>query len=611
MLWRRNQRSPSPPRLTSSMPEMERHLAGMGSASSTSKRSELEPSSTLSEDMTATSNQDPGCDDTKAVGSDCLPGRNLTDPLVTAEDNAKASTIPDAENIDPLDSGSMVAIRIKAQRCRPRFLVLLTCVSYLLFHVLGVHLGLRLINSYTEPRLNRAENQLQAAVSDIVSERIVHYKLASLLNATLEPQNQESYEGCLARGLHKADKMFLGVDFTPYADARDQTVDWVMDNCDRLHYTPHLYSLNSSRLLSVINSVRKSAENAFTLLKYRAALLRSKIRGIPQSLSAERRAPSTSHNVTTPAKMPFGFSLDCEGRSRCRPIHSGLQPSAADRTMMLAVAAKASKEMHRWTYPFKRLTSAVNLILAPLSYLQPSLFIIWWISILLSCPVPWSQAASAPATSKSSRMRMHLGRVIASLTQDEKLALGLFIHTTLYMLLHYEYDFVTFDFDRLLLPVGLGFCAFHVPQALVFFSPCPWKAVNVPEDLRSFCRAAHELYLIAQNKSVPDPNLKESCCPLGRRLAASSTAKPASKIGARFISPLTSMSEDLQQERKAMHLEQGKESYDDVDADEYGYATETDSEYDSDVQHASYVDLTGGATPTVSEDEEQWAVVED
>lgn len=187
------------------------------------------------------------------------------------------------------------------------------------------------------------------------------------------------------------------------------------------------------------------------------------------------------------------------------------------------------------------------------------------------------------------------------MTRDEKLALGLFINTALYKLLHYEFDFITSEFDCLLLPIGLGFCVFHIPQALVFLNPVPGPT----ETLRSFCRAIHELYLIARGASVPEPTPKEECSPS----AASSPPKPASKIGARFISPLTSISEDLQQERKAMHEEQDRQR-DDVDP-EYGYATETDSEYDSDVQHASYVDLTGGATPMVVDDGEEWAVVED
>ncbi|KAJ4983775.1 hypothetical protein SVAN01_10753 [Stagonosporopsis vannaccii] len=605
MFWRKKEHSPSPPHLTSSIPGIQRHLTAMDSNTLGRPTGKVDGSSLAPGNILVT----PDCDHDHGkaqADSSNKPAPDLAQKqAAVVKDDSNISTPPATENTaSPNKVGIILS---KAQLSRPRLLVLVMCVSSLLFQSLGVGLGLRFINGYTEPRRHQAQVKMQDAWTEL---HVVHHKLGVLLSTTMEQQYQESYEACLARGLCSANKIFLGINFTPYPNARNQTMDWVMDNCDRLHYTPSVVTSDTSTFLKIMNKLRESAEGVLTLFKHRAALLRSKIRGIGRPLAAEQTVLRSGHNTTTrsrmPERMPLGFKLDCEGRTRCRLLYSGPNRSIVNEKTTLEIAAETRTDLYRRSLLFKKIFDITGHIISMLAILQTLLLACYLGSVRLSCPLPLRQSTSSPETSRTARIRWLLHSAVTSFTHDEKLALGLFINTALYTLLHHNFDFITSEFDRLLLPVGLGFCAFHTPQVMLFFLDLD---SHNTETLLSFCRATHELYLIVRGCSVPDLEPEEDSCPLRSAPAASSPTKHTSKIGARFISPLTSISEDLRQERKAMHAEQGKPR-DDIEP-QYGYATDIDSDYDSDIQHASYVDLTGGATPMVFEDGEEWAVVEE
>jgi len=556
-------------------------------------------------------NEDQDQGKAQAVGSSDKPVMSQAQSQAAfAENDLKASTSPSIESVASPKLELFSVIRSKAQRSRPRFLVLVTCVSYLLFQSLGIGFGLRLINGYAEPRHQQAELRLQAAWSDLARDSVMPHKLDELLGTTMERRYQESYEACLARGLYIADRIFLGLDFTLYPDARERTMDWVMDDCDRLHYTPAVVTKDVSKLLAMVNRLWESAEVVLELFKHRVTFLRSKVRGDVQPLAAEQSVLRSNHHTAarseTPQKMPFGFSLDCEGRSRCRLICSGPYRSLTDEKTTLENIANSNKKLHQRSLRFKKILHIKGHIIYLLTILQ-LLFSICYLGVArLSSSFPLPRSILAPKAFKTGRVGSLFHSVISNLTHNEKLTLGYVVNTALYALLHYEFDFITSEFDLLLFPVGLGFCAFHAPQVVAFFfDPNP----DTTESLLGFCRAAHQLYLILRGESVLDSKSSKECCPLQRAPASPAPLRPASKIGARFISPLTSISEDLHQEREAMHAKQGT-LRDDIEP-QYGYATDTDSEHDSDVLHASYVDLTGGATPTVFNDGEEWAVIEE
>ncbi|KAJ4341753.1 alpha,alpha-trehalase nth1 [Ascochyta clinopodiicola] len=523
---------------------------------------------------------------------------NVKEHLLAAENNLQASINP--ENAKARQRRSLITLT--ATRSRSRILALLICASCLLFHLLGIDLGLRLMNGYTEPRLHRAEVQLQAAKSYQYREQFLYTQLGHLSGATLDRRYSENYEQCLTRGLYFADDVYLGLDLTQYPEVRNRTMEWVTDNCGRLLHTPQLLRPEVFRFWTATSEYRLFAEKFFARIRTRAALLRCRWFGTNPRPAAKSivvgQRNSTAERTKMPTKMPFGIILDCAGPPPCRLVESKSSNSTTSSKSPEDAVVAARKQVKKWSWSFDRVFRVNRYMISVFALLQPLFGNLFFLTILVSRPRP--QLKSTLST--RSGVWLRICSAIARLHKDQELALGLAINSALYALLHYELEYVIEEFDRLLLPVGAGFCAFHVPQILAFFDPVSKKT----ESIRSFCRAIKELYIISQGAESPRLAVEEC-----RRSARQrSDARPVSKIAARFISPLTPISEDIQQERKAMHAEQGKRLGADFEP-EAGYATETDSDYDSDVQHASYVDLTGGATPTVSEDGSDWSVVDD
>jgi hypothetical protein len=271
---------------------------------------------------------------------------------------------------------------------------------------------------------------------------------------------------------------------------------------------------------------------------------------------------------------------------------------------------EADREAKKWSWSAKLSNVldtniyAIYLLLC----LQALLAHIYFLADILSRPrLPSQRCSWVRVKALPSRLCHRL----ATLQGDELVFLGCFPNVVLYALLHTQVKYIISEFDSPLLPVGCSCFVFHSVQMVVFFDPTS----DGTEHLRGLYRSIKELYLIARGVEVPEltiskPTPRRPSAPCNRTTACSTILNPASKITARFISPLTPISEDLKQELKAIHTEQGKRCRDDVEP-QYGYATESESGYDSDEQHADYVDLAGGATPTVSEDEAGWSVVDE
>ncbi|KAF9692792.1 hypothetical protein EKO04_008988 [Ascochyta lentis] len=598
MLWRGKHRPQSPSRSPAAAAETKHRSNAMHPHVSDPQIDETDVFVTTHGDSPAPSDSEEDKIETQPSNSTHEPLSRIAKELpLVAEEDLQASKTSETTKARKRRNPSSVT----ATRSRPQILTLLVCVSYLLIHLLGVDLGLRLINGYAEPRLHRAEVQLHAAKSDLFREQFLYSNMDYLFSATLDRRYGESYEQCLARGLYLVDEVFFGLDFTQNPEVRDWTMEWATDSCGRLLHTPQLLRPETFKFWKMASRYRQLAEKAFILIKYRAALLRCRWFGMdPPRLAAKPIVVEQNNSSTKPpVKMPFGFALNCDGSPPCRLIYSGPSNSNTSKTTSENAVVEARKQVKKWSWPLDKALRFNDYIVGTFTFLQALLESLFLLAILISRPL------SQPKSSSSARLAgvwPRICNVIARFNEDEQLAIGLIINTALYALLHYQLQYIIEEFDRPLLPIGAGFCAFHVPQILAFFDPVSDKI----DSIRSFCRATKELYMISQGADPPQLADKD------RRLAArqSSDAKPASKIVTRFISPLTPISEDIRQEREAMHAEQGRQLCADLEF-EAGYATDSDSDYDSDVQHASYVDLTGGATPTISEDGSDWSVVED
>ncbi|KAF1349366.1 hypothetical protein EJ07DRAFT_184553 [Lizonia empirigonia] len=522
---------------------------------------------------------------------------HVLNPHVKQVDRVKTST-----------GNSSKFISAKAKRSKPRLLTLLACVSYLLFNLLGVDLGLRLINGYTEPRLHRAEAQLRAANSGLFAEQRLLIEFDGLMTSNLDRRYMESDEHCLARALYQIDDVFLGIPWWKDPDVRNRAVEWATDNCHKLLYTPQLHTPNTFSVWTTANRLRRDAIEAFFIHKYHAVVRVYQWLGLdPWSIqvpSSFKHPVDAIKQPDVPLKMPFGFALDYNGPFRCRLVYSGLSDPTW-KTSRDAIA-EARKQVNKWAYPFEEVFRTNGRMIRLLASLQLLLGNLALFAVLLSRGRPRPQPRPmSPLSARLAGRWKRTSNTVAQFQEDEQLVIGLIINAALYVLLRYQLKNITSEFDRSLLPVGAGFCALHIPQILFFFDPLSEKM----ESMHSACRSVKELYLITQGHQLSQSIPKKQIFSGRVKPSSSPAAKPASKIAARFISPLTSISEDIQQERRALYAARSKQPRVDFEP-EVGYATETDSNYDSNVQEASYVNLPDGATLKVSENESEWSIVE-
>ncbi|KAF1924108.1 uncharacterized protein M421DRAFT_9101 [Didymella exigua CBS 183.55] len=500
-------------------------------------------------------------------------------------------------------------IRVKAQRSRSRLLTLIACISYLLFHLMGVNIGLRAIQGYTEPRLQHAKVHLENTHQALAVDYLLDIQLINLHDTILDRRYMETgYEECLVRGLNKANYVFRGLDFTSCPHVRNQTADWVTSNCRRLLYTPQVHSLRASKLRRQAEHIRQTIEKMLKLVRSRFALLQGKLQPNNSQLAAKPFLVDSANNkhkhLRVVPDMPYGFSLECQDQTRCRLFHSGpITPDKTSKTLKDAVT-DARKEVEKWSWKLGTMSHRIDYLRTPLAILQPLLVLCYLFATMINLRRPQSPGPKPAIAEKNGCAWKRVCHAVAHFQHDERHAVGLIINTALYALLSFQLEYIVPEFDRLLLPFGLGFCVFHSIHFAAFIDPHPVGTAD--QSVHDVVVAVKELYLIAQGVDVPEPT------PAKRPASKPKTrhaAKPASKIAARFISPLTPIAEDLQRERKTMRAEQVKAPRDYMEF-QYGYATETDDGYDSDAECSSYVDLAGGVTPTDSEDDDMVVVAE-
>jgi len=498
---------------------------------------------------------------------------------------------------------------IKAKRSQSRILALSACISYVLFHCLGVDLGVRLIAGYAEPRLHQAEVQLQAVTNGLIRERLLHVKLDSLLDTTMGQCYTESYENCLVRGLYKANAVFLGMDFTQYPDVRNPTVEWIASNCGKIMHAPQLFAPETSKdWVQTVSRLRWLAEKAFELFRYNTALLwcgwtkanprlatKSPLAANPVVTKTTCKTASSSKIST---EVPFGFTLDC-GESLCRLVYIGPSNSTIDGQTLKQALVKAHKDIRKWTLPSERVIYISSYVISLLSLLQ---LLFGAVSLLMFAHSQPQSRSKLPLSKRIKGIWLLIHNAMPRLEEDKQLI----INAALYALLRWELAYTIPEFGILLLPVGTSLCAFHALEILAFFDPVSSRK----ESMRSFWRSIKELYLIVQGHNLPRKTPLKRSYSGNKSTHPHANGKPASMIALRFISPLTSFSEDIQQELKAMHMDQGNQPsvnfYPETSCD-----TDPDSEDESNPNHASFIDLISDTPPAILEYRSEWFVVEE
>lgn len=672
MVWPRKPPSTPPPQPASTGPEMERPLPtttsknnrysfidmfrGAGGATQAAAVPTPDPPvedrgspQVVPDGLPAASTDTKDADKVQAVGSEteALPGSEVTsrkdvgggsDGSTTPEvdltsnkdvgDNSNSSTSP---VVNLPRSKKAKTVQRKAKYSLPRLLVIGACVSYMFVQVWGLTLGLHFVNEYASARVCQAESAMGVASEDLAIERTMYMHLDQLSKTELQWQYMESYQHCLVRGLFTAKKSFPVYPFDMHPDVRNQTLDWISKNCDKLFFTPQVHPSNMSLLRKVAEDARRVAKDALSLVKYRVLLLRRRFRGT----KVTGHATTANHPfrifeewpiTRESARLLSSFRLDCDESTRCHLVFSGKD----FRWSKVAGAdfANANKEISKWSFPFKKYLRISRVLLSALYFLQAYLLICSAIALHLSLP----QLQSPPGQSIK-RILAELKLRIRQLFDHREMSANIdlfWVGGVMCMPLRWRSFSDSLTSCNMLLPVGLIMIAiFPVGCSLAFFFPIPGSKRNA----RSFYRASKELWKILQgDEAFLDSLSKKGTKGASTTPKASPATKPALKTETHHISPATSLAEDLQQARKTLHAERDQTSDDETEDtsssdevddtsssssdSEHTPASETVSDFDSDTDSAaSYVDLTGGATPAISdkgsEHGEEWAVVQD
>jgi hypothetical protein len=422
----------------------------------------------------------------------------------------------------------------------------------------------------------------------------------------------ESHEECLARGLEFANEQFLGIDFTQYAEVRNQTMDWTTENCARLFHTPRVSEESAHKMAvtywaKATYNTRQRVVKALKRVKKRVSLIRTWLIGGKQSHAVIKlEANSSSLDYTSRRlNMPFGFEAVCDLHHPCRLLYRNESISAPTMTDL----AEAVTDAKRTAATFHDLDEIISVFTNINSCFIVFFFLLEFTAIMtyLAMSLHVKEASPQSSASKTSpRLKS-----FSKLEEDERYASGSLIIQLAVSLAQWKlYDF-TNSGSRYLLPFGLLAISFSGVQLMNFH-----LLDTQVEHIRNVFRAISELVLIMGDRECDIPLLllpgPETTADLNDRpdhrnkAAASDKPEVTSKVAARFISPTTTMHEDIQAELKTIRGQQDESWRSRFEADSDS-DTDTDDDDDDD---KVFVELGCSALPTVSEKNGGWTFVD-
>jgi hypothetical protein len=151
----------------------------------------------------------------------------------------------------------------------------------------------------------------------------------------------ETYDDCLARALQQANKRLFGLGFQ-YPDIRNQTIDWTVENCGRLHYAPQVLQPTAeqavrTRWAQTFSQGRRITEKVLGVTMHHVTLVRSWLAKYVDSrfLKAPKQPPIHSPilkrmETFKHPTMPFGFALECKDSS-CRLVYAPTPNAPTDK----------------------------------------------------------------------------------------------------------------------------------------------------------------------------------------------------------------------------------------------------------------------------------------
>ncbi|KAI4710131.1 hypothetical protein J4E89_005363 [Alternaria sp. Ai002NY15] len=304
------------------------------------------------------------------------------------------------------------------QRAFPRVAILLTCAIYLASSFAAVYVGFHGIANMIYPRHNQAVDEYLVLSSSKYTEDALYKNLDTLLSSQLNRGFMETHEDCLVRGLKEANYELYGLGFQ-YPDMRTQVMDWTMENCGRLQYTPQVVIQDPTPQQAVLTYWADASYRSRRMLEGALGAVQQQARRFLKLLSSaftnRKPSPLTEHvpvsantSGTLPPsralpKVPFGFALRCEPTEPCRLVYPSGSSKRANKVgvsrEVLAKLKREIKEMRDASRQVKKAEWATEQVVIFFDYIHASILVVMFAIIFSVAPFVVPKALRPPPPS--------------------------------------------------------------------------------------------------------------------------------------------------------------------------------------------------------------------
>ena len=502
----------------------------------------------------------------------------------------------------------------KLDLAHPRLLIQMICLAYLATVCTIFNIGGQAMRGYLQPRIHMANAQIEAAKSLANQENVLYTQLEGVLSRPLPGRFMESYEECLARGLTSANEQFLGIDFTRYPEVRIQTMDWATENCNRLFHAPRVVNSSPEEItitywVKATYKARQLAMEALTRFRRKASFIRTWLAGDKQmQVAVESKAGSnSSYDSSQHFDMPFGFEALCHAPSPCKLVYRNVSSSNPAKMNPENTTAEAERTVATFSYLDKlaRFYMIFNLAsIASVSFVEMIAGLVYLVMacFVLMRPLPCFVASKASLGSLKS---------FSELGDDRSyVCVCLLIQGAVSMARLKLEGFLTSG-SRFLLPFSLVSFVVAAIQLVNFF------LVDAEvEYFESMVRSGIDLCLIMlgrdldlHTRDVPSPDGIASndnrSYPHGNASTVFNKPEATSKVAARFVSPMTTIHEDIQAELKAIRAQHGEPW-----RSRFEINSNSDSDSDSDTDDEIFVELGWYSPSKVADRQGDWSFID-
>ncbi|KAH7385968.1 hypothetical protein BKA66DRAFT_548650 [Pyrenochaeta sp. MPI-SDFR-AT-0127] len=312
-------------------------------------------------------------------------------PYIAMEGASSADVKPQCNKVVKFERHTKDTTRnMKAESACQRISFAFARLAHFATALVVISIGLFHVSSFVNSRLERAQSLLELQSSVMHREQLLYGRLDNLLTTQLSRGFMENHETCLVRGLDTANDQLLGLGFL-YPEIRNQTMDWTMENCARLFYVPQPVAeltVQQIVLTSWARSsyrARKMAEQGLSFVKRNAQSIWSWLFNTGSILDSftpsgpyqgYRKVHKDLNDNQFHSKMPFGFDLSCERSHVCRLVFPHASNDRYDRTMIPAEVVETTRRAAAELFNFQTRLHTVQhtitvllWVLIPLQYL--------------------------------------------------------------------------------------------------------------------------------------------------------------------------------------------------------------------------------------------------